>query len=37
MKFFGQIIRQDNIEKLIVQEKTEESRGKGRSPSRYID
>lgn len=37
LKFFGHIIRQDNIETITIQGKIEEMRGRGRSPTRYTD
>jgi hypothetical protein len=37
IKFFGHIIRQNGLEKLVVQGKVDGKRKRGRSLNRYID
>jgi hypothetical protein len=37
IKFFGHIIRQDGLEKLVIHGKVDGKRKRGRSLSRYID
>jgi hypothetical protein len=37
IKFFGHIIRQDRLEKLVIQGKVDGKRKRGRSLNRYID
>jgi hypothetical protein len=37
IKFFGHIIRQDGLEKLVMQGKMDGKRERGRSLNRYID
>lgn len=37
LKFFGHIMRHDNVERLMVQGMTEGKRRRGRSPTRWID
>ena len=37
LKFFGRVIRQDDIETLTIQRKIERMRGRGRSPTLYTD
>lgn len=37
LKLFGYVIRQDGLEKIIIQEKVQGIRNKGRPPIRFID